>query len=394
VKAKSNQLKWSVSSLPSVVQSFFLILWFVAPLFAARTIGTFAGDGKQGFGGDGGPAVLAELHGPTGIVRGPDGALYICDTDNQVIRKVAPDGSISTAAGNGKRGYSGDGGPATKAELNEPYEVRFDKPGNLFFVERLNHVVRRVDVRTGVISTFAGTGKPGFSGDGGPATQATFKEPHSIQFGPDGSLYVCDVANNRVRRIDGSTGVVTTVAGNGQKKPTPDGAKFGGAPLSGPRALDFDSAGNLWVALREGNAVYRLDLDSGIAHHIAGTGKKGFTGDGGPALAATLSGPKGLSVAPDGSVYVADTENQCIRRIDVKAGTIDVVAGDGRKGDGPDGSSTQCKLSRPHGIFVDRLGDIYIGDTDPTRFASCGPSESRLQAIHSELCQLRLPSSR
>ena len=370
MKTGSNQLNSSafpVSSVPSVVQSFFLIFFIVAPLSAAPTISTFAGNGKQGFSGDGAPAISAELHGPTGIVRGPDGALYICDTDNQAIRKVAVDGTISTVAGTGKRGYSGDGGPATKAELNEPYEVRFDKAGNLFFVERLNHLVRRVDTKTGVISTFAGTGKPGFSGDGGPATRASFKEPHSIQFAPDGSLYVCDVANNRIRRIDGGTGIVTTVAGNGQKKPTTDGAKFAGAALSGPRALDFDSAGNLWVALREGNAVYKLDLASGIAHRIAGTGKKGFTGDGGPALAATLSGPKGLSVAPDGSVYVADTENHCIRRIDVKAGTIDTVAGDGQKGDGPDGSPPSCKLSRPHGIFVDSDGDIFIGDTESNK---------------------------
>jgi streptogramin lyase len=327
----------------------------------------FAGSGAKGFTGDHGPALSAELHGPTGLSRGPDGALYFCDTDNQVIRKVTPDGVITTVAGTGKRGYSGDGGPATQALLNEPYEVRFDKAGNFYFCERLSHVIRKVDAKTQRISTFAGTGKAGFSGDAGPASQAMFKEPHSIQFGPDGSLYVCDIGNNRIRRIDSASGIVTTFAGTGKKGPTPDGAKFAMTPLNGPRAIDFDREGNLWVALREGNSVYKLDLKEGTIHHIAGTGKKGFTGNGGPALQATLSGPKGLAVGPDGRIYLADTESHSIRRIDPKTGVMDLVAGTGERGDGPDGSPTACKLARPHGIFVDADGSIFIGDTESNR---------------------------
>lgn len=338
------------------------------------TIATYAGTGVAGLSGDNGPATSAQLHGPTGLTRGPDGALYVCDTDNQVIRRITPDGVIATIAGTGHRGYSGDGGPATKAELNEPYEVRFDKSGNLYFCERLNHVVRKVDMTTGTISTFAGIGKPGFSGDGVPATKAAFKEPHSIQFGPDGALYVCDIGNNRIRRIDPHTGIVTTFAGTGQKMPTPDGAKFATSPLHGPRAIDFDANGNLWVALREGNSVYRLDLKTGIARHVAGTGKKGFTGNGGPALAATLSGPKGLSVGPDGAVYLADTESHSIRRIDPKSGSIALVAGTGQTGDGPDGPPTACRLSRPHGIFVDADGTIFIGDTESNKVRIIRPS--------------------
>jgi streptogramin lyase len=325
---------------------------------------TLAGTGTKGLTGDNGPALSAELAGPTGLSRGPDGAIYICDTDNHVLRKITRDGVISRVAGTGKSGYSGDGGPAVKAELNDPYEVRFDKAGNLYFVERLNHVVRKIDAKSQTISTFAGTGKPGFSGDGGPASEATFKEPHSIQFGPDGSLFVCDIGNHRIRRIDGTTGIVTTFAGTGEKKPTPDGAGIAGTPLNGPRAIDFDRDGNLWVALREGNAVYKIDLKAGTIHHIAGTGKKGFTGNDGPALQATLSGPKGLAVAPDGSVYLADTESHTIRRIDPRTGTITVVVGTGKKGDGPDGDPKACQLSRPHGIFVDADGSIFIGDTE------------------------------
>lgn len=367
--------------LSNPIRSVCFLALFVSAVVTAiaaapkeATITTVAGTGAAGFSGDNGPAISAQLHGPTGLTRGPDGALYVCDTDNQSIRKINPDGVISTVAGTGHRGYSGDGSPATKAQLNEPYELRFDKSGNLFFCERLNHVIRKIDAATGMISTFAGAGKPGFAGDGGPATQAQFKEPHSIQFGPDGALYVCDIGNHRIRRIDSRTGIVTTFAGTGEKKPTPDGAPFATSPLNGPRAIDFDSNGNLWVALREGNSVYRLDLKSGTAHHVAGTGKKGFTGNGGPALAATLSGPKGLSVGPDGGVYLADTESHSIRRIDPASGTITLVAGTGQKGDGPDGPPAACKLSRPHGVFADHDGSVYIGDTESNKVRVIHPS--------------------
>ncbi|HSU67120.1 MAG TPA: SMP-30/gluconolactonase/LRE family protein [Tepidisphaeraceae bacterium] len=342
------------------------LLLFAAVASAAQ-ITTLAGTGKAGLSGDNGPATAAELHGPTGLTKGPDGAIYVCDTDNHVIRRIAPDGVITTIAGTGSSGYSGDNGPATKARLNDPYEVRFDKSGNLFFCERQNHCIRKIDVKAGTITTIAGTGKPGFSGDNGPATRALFKEPHSIQFGPDGALYVCDIGNHRIRRIDMTTGIVTTFAGTGEKKPTPDGAPIAGTPLNGPRAIDFDPAGNLWVALREGNAVYKIDPKTKTIRHMAGTGKKGFTGNGGPALNATLNGPKGIAVGPDGAVYLADTESHSIRKIDPTTGTIDLVAGTGQKGDGPDGAPTQCRLSRPHGIHVAPDGALYIGDTESNK---------------------------
>lgn len=330
-------------------------------------IQTFAGTGIKGFSGDRGQAVKAQLNNPFGIVRGPDKALYICDTDNQRIRRVAADGTITTVAGNGTRGYSGDGGPATQAQLNEPYEVRFDTAGNMIFVERLNHCVRRVDAKTGVISTIAGTGKEGFSGDGGPATQAQMKQPHSIAFDPAGNLYICDILNHRVRKVDPKTGVISTFAGTGEKKFTPDGADITGTPLNGPRAIDFDRSGNLWLALREGNAVYRLDPAAGTLHHVAGTGKSGFSGNGGPAKTATLSGPKGLSIGPDGNVYLADTESHSVRMIDLKRGTLELIAGTGKKGDGPDGAPLSCEMNRPHGIFVDADGAVYVGDSETHR---------------------------
>lgn len=332
-----------------------------------KEILTVAGNGTAGYSGDGGPAVQAQLNQPFGVARGPDGGLYICDTGNHVIRRVAADGTIATVAGNGEAGYSGDGGPALEASLNEPYEIRFDQGGNLLFVERVNHLVRRVDRRSGLISTLAGTGEEGFSGDGGPAVEARLSQPHSIQLGPSGDLFICDIGNHRVRRVGREDGRILTFAGTGGQGKTPDGAALAGTPLNGPRALDFDPEGNLWLALREGNAVYRIDVKARSIHHVAGTGERGFTGHGQPAVQARLSGPKGLSVGPDGNIYLADTESHSIRMVDRVRGTLELVAGTGEPGDGPEGDPLTCRMGRPHGVFVDSDGSVFVGDTNAHR---------------------------
>ncbi|MGL5094464.1 MAG: hypothetical protein ACRDD1_02685, partial [Planctomycetia bacterium] len=217
------------------------------------------------------------------------------------------------------------------------------------------------------IDTVAGTGKPGFAGDGGPAVKALFNQPHSLAFDAMGDLYVCDILNHRVRKISTKTGVVETWVGTGEKKTAGDGSPIVGSPVHGPRAIAFAADGVCWLALREGNALLKLDLKSGTLQRAAGTGKKGFTGNGGPALKATLFGPKGVSLHPNGDVYLADTESHSIRFLDVKRGTLELLVGDGQVGDGPDGAPTGCRLARPHGVFVDKDGSVFIGDSENHR---------------------------
>lgn len=344
---------------------------FVALAFAhapAATITTFAGTGEQGFSGDGGSAIAAKIDNPFGVVRGPDGAIWFCQYGGQRISKVTADGKIHNVAGSGKKGYTGDGGPATDATFNLPHEIRFDKAGNFYIADMTNHAIRRVDAKTQVITTFAGTGAAGYSGDGGPADKAQLKQPHSIQFDPSGEdLFICDIGNNVIRKVDMKTGTISTFAGTGKPGDTPDGAPIAGTPLKGPRSIDFDAQGNLWLVTREGNQVLKFDLKAGKISLVAGNGKKGFTGNGGPAKEATLSGPKGLAIAPNGNVYLADTESHSVRMIDAKTGKLQLVGGTGEKGDGPDGDPLQCKMARPHGIFVDKDGTVFVGDSEAHR---------------------------
>ena len=345
-----------------------LLLILTSATAAGRRVTTLIGNGVSGYSGDGGPAGKAQVNNPYGLTIGPDGALYVCEVDSHIIRRMdLRTGILTTVAGNGKGGYSGDGGPATEAMLNQPYEVRFDRDGNMYFVEMKNHLVRRVDRKTKKISTVAGTGVAGFDGDGGPALRAQFRQPHSIAFDLEDRLLVCDIGNHRVRRIDLSTGIIKTYLGTGEKKLTEDGAPIRGTPVNGPRAIDLDLKGNLYLALREGNAVFKIDPKEERFHHVAGTGKTGYTGDGGPAKQARLSGPKGIAYAPDHSLYLADTESHTIRRIDLKSGIITTVIGDGVGSDGPDGDPLKCRLTRPHGVFVHGDGAVYIGDSESHR---------------------------
>lgn len=334
---------------------------------APWTISTFAGTGMMGFSGDGGPAAAAQVNDPYGVVRGPDGAIWFCEHNGHRIRRVAPDGTISTVAGTGVRGFTGDGGLATAATLNLPHELRFDAAGNIFIADTGNNAVRRIDAMTGVITTIAGGGRGGYGGDGGPASAAVLRGPHSIQFAPDGNLFICDVGNHAIRLVDAKTGLITTFAGTGKLGPTPDGSPIAGTPLNNPRSLDVDRDGNLWLVTREGNQVLKFDLKAGVIRHVAGTGAAGFTGNGGPAKLATLSGPKGIALDAAGNVWLADTESHSLRMIDAKTGNIELIAGTGAAGDGGDGDPLACAMNRLHGVFVDADGSVFIGDSEAHR---------------------------
>ncbi len=331
-------------------------------------ISTFAGTGVLGSGGDGGPATAAQINDPYGVIRGPDGAIWFCEHNGHRIRRVAPDGTITTVAGTGTRGYTGDGGPATAATLDLPHEIRFDRAGNLLIADTGNNAVRRVDARTGVITTLAGgREKRGYTGDGGPAAAATLRGPHSIQLAPDGTLYICDVGNHVIRTVHPETGIITTFAGTGKPGPTADGSPIAGTPLNNPRSLDVDAAGNLWLVTREGNQVLKFDIKAGLIRHIAGTGAPGFTGNGGPARLATLSGPKGIALDAAGNAWLADTESHTVRLIDAKTGNIELIAGTGAAGNGGDGDPLACAMNRLHGVFVDADGSVFIGDSEAHR---------------------------
>jgi quinohemoprotein ethanol dehydrogenase len=343
-----------------------------APMPADKpTVTTLLGTGVKGYSD-------TQVNNPYGMAIGPDGALYFCDLDNQRIRRLdLVSKQVTTVAGNGQRGYQGDGGPAVNASLSAPHELTFDTKGDLYFAERDNHVVRKVDMKTGIISTVAGTGTAGYSGDGGPGAQSQLRQPHCVLFDRDGSLLICDLGNLRVRRLHLDTGVIETYAGTGEAKMPVEGAAVRGTALNGPRTLALASNGDLFVALREGNAIYRIDRASETLHKIAGTGENGFIGDGGPALAAKfggsasgnaarVAGPKGLALSPSGELFVADTESHAIRRIELKSGIISTVLGTGEIGDGPEPDPLHAKLNRPHAVLFAN-GVLYVADSEAHR---------------------------
>ena len=327
---------------------------------AARSVTTILGTGVAGYSD-------AQVNNPYGIIFGPDGALYFCDLDNQRIRRFDPKTrAVTTIAGSGEKGYKGDGGPATQAALNMPHEIQFDRAGNLYIAERDNHVIRKVEMKSRIISTVAGTGLAGFDGDGGPGVKAQLRQPHSIGLDRDGTLLICDIGNQRIRRLHLDTGIIETYAGTGEAAETPDGAPVSGTPLRGPRTMAITPDGDLYLALREGNAILRIDRRTQTLHRIAGTGQQGYAGDGGPAVDAKLGGPKGLAYRP-GELFVADTENHVIRRIDLTSRVITTVLGTGVRGDGPETSPLVCRLSRPHGVLADASGTLYVADSEAHR---------------------------
>jgi DNA-binding beta-propeller fold protein YncE len=330
-------------------------------------ITTLAGTGVEGMAANGDLADHTTLNNPFGLVIGPDGALWWVEYgSHRLLRLDLRTKKISVIAGTGTKGYSGDGGPVATAQLNTPHELRFDSKGNIYIAERDNHVVRFIDMKSKTISTAAGTGERGFSGDGGPANKAQLNQPHSIVLDHADNVYICDIMNNRVRKIDAKTRMITTFAGTGERANTPAEASLDGTPLAGPRSIELMPDGRMYLVLREGNKVFEIDVARRRLKLVAGTGEMGYSGDGGPAVSAKLNGPKGITYSSDGSLYISDTESHIIRRIDLHAGTISTVIGTGKRGDGPDGDPLKCSLQRPHGVFI-KGRTLYIGDSENHR---------------------------
>ncbi|MEO8126253.1 MAG: hypothetical protein ABI822_04120 [Bryobacteraceae bacterium] len=321
-------------------------------------ITTVAGNGKNGFDGDGGPAVNATLNSPEGVAIDGGGNLYIADTLNSRIRKVDSSGNITTVAGAGP-GYAGDGGPALNAQLARPKEMFFDAAGNLYIADSFDQVIRRIDTK-GVITTVAGSATPGFSGDGDQALKAALGAPNGVAMDSKGNLYIADTLNLRIRKVDPS-GIITTVAGNGKFRIAPDNTPAANAFLLQPEDVAMDSAGNLYIADTQTNRVAKV-TPAGAPITFAGTGQYGFGGDGGPANKAFLTAPRGLAAAADGSVFIIDSENFRIRKV-APGGTITTVVGNGLPGyTGDNGPSSKAQIQSARGLALDEKGNLYISD--------------------------------
>ena len=331
------------------------------------TIGALAGNGTDAYGGDGGPATAAQLSDPQAVAVNAAGDLFIADDLNCRIRKIDHRTKVaSTVAGTGVCAFSGDGGPATRARLNRPRAVAVDRAGDLFIADTNNLRIREIDARTGVIRTVAGTGTLGPAGDGGQASEAALDFPYGIAVDGSGNLAISQYRSHTVRVVNGHTGVIRTVAGTGQQSPLGDGGPATKAGLSWPRAVAYGPAGDLYIADTGHLRIRRVDARTGRIVTVVGNGTRGFSGDNGPATAASLASVTGLTIGPDASIYLSDGANHRIRR--VRAGVISTVAGDGSAvfaGDG--GPATAAGLMNPQGLVLDPSGALHVCDAGSGR---------------------------
>jgi sugar lactone lactonase YvrE len=335
-----------------------------------RLIRTIAGSGQTGEMRLQGRASNFVLSNPFGIQEEEDGSLIIASFDQHAIYRLDPSyTTLRVIAGTGNAGIAGTGGqPATQVMLNAPHEVQVDQAGNIYVADTNNHRVGVIEAGTGRWRVLAGTGQSGFSGDSGPASEARLNQAYSIAL--DGErLLIADLGNHRIRAVDLRSGIINTICGTGEKKLPVNGGAAREQSLAGPRSLAVDDR-NIWIVLREGNSVWRIDRTTNRIFHVAGSGEKGFSGDGGDALKATFNGPKGIVVSPGFAVYIADTENHAVRAINLASGNIQTIVGSptGRGGFSGDGNALQMRLlSRPHGLCLLRSGELAIGDSENHR---------------------------
>tara|TARA_B100000686_G_scaffold349112_1_gene441718 strand:+ start:238 stop:2373 length:2136 start_codon:yes stop_codon:yes gene_type:complete len=335
------------------------------------SISRYAGTGSSGFRGDGGPAETALLKRPAGLAFDSKGNLYIADRENHRVRKVDVKGTITTIAGNGTAGFEGDGGPATQARLNLPSGIAVDAKGNLYIADRSNERIRVVDTR-GKISTYAGNGKEGWGGDGGPATKATLNKPFGLALDGQGSLYIADRGNNRVRKVD-TDGIMHTIAGDGAFYFIGDNGPAYAASVAGPTGVAVDKDGNLLIADRNNNRIRIVDKN-GLIRTVMGTGKQEYNGDSEVPRETNLRLPFAIAFSSDGHLLVADRSHYVIRKVDLRLGKVRTIAGNGNKqfkGDG--GPATGASLSFPHGIVVDSKDNVIFSDKAHYRLRSITP---------------------
>ena len=332
----------------------------------AETMVLVAGGGDQG---DGARATDARLHQPFGVDFDKSGAMFIVELEGGHVHRVDAQGIFSTIAGTGEvKGDTGDGGPAKRATFNGMHSLAIAPSGDIFIADTWNNRVRRIDPRSGIISAFAGTGRKAYAGDGGPADRADCGGVYCVAFGPDAkTLFLADLDNRRIRAVDMPSGTIRLVAGNGERGVPADGSVAREAPLFDPRAVAADAQGNVYILERGGHALRVVDR-TGKIRTVAGTGTAGPAGDDGPALAATLRGPKHLCLDRDGGVVIADTDNHVIRKYLPGEGRLVRIAGTGRMGSaGLGGPPIKVELNQPHGVHVDATGTLFIVDSHNDR---------------------------
>lgn len=346
--------------------NFLVTLLFCISKLSSQNIFTAVGSGTLGsYSGDGGLALVAGISFPQGMAKDASGNIYFCDTGNSCIRKISPSGIITTVVGNGTYGWSGDGGPPTSAQLSAPVSITFDASGNLYIIDIGCHCARKV-TSSGTITSIAGIGGPTYSGDGGPAITAGLSSPRGIAVDGSGNVYISDWGNSCIRKINLS-GTITTIAGNGFPGYSGDGGVASLAQLNYPYGIAFDVVGNLYITDKTNARIRKIDT-SGLITTVAGNGVPGYNGDGIPATSAKISNPEGIKLDVFGNIYFVEAGGILVRKVNT-SGIISKVAGigppSGYSGDG--GPATSAQFYQPNDITFDGAGNLYISDPGNNR---------------------------